>query len=154
MAAPGNADRLAETATEARPTVLRLAEHLDRETIAWPGANPPELNGNVLRQTLLDTFSQPSGFPGSAAGFRLQGAAGHRAHPVAGEYAVPEAELDRAGLVEAGQSGGREVDLQGTQIALQLCESAGAEERCRHPGSAARRRAPRVAETFPSPRPA
>lgn len=65
-AAPGNENRLAETAAEVRPMVLRLAERLDRSPIPWPGANPAELNGNVLRQTLLDAFYRPSSFPGLA----------------------------------------------------------------------------------------
>lgn len=61
--APGNPDRLAETADEVRPLFLRLAAKLDREPIPWPGANPAELNGNVLRQTMLDSLYAPSGFP-------------------------------------------------------------------------------------------
>ena len=47
--APGNPDRLADTAAEVRPLFLGLAARLDREPIPWPGANPAELNGNVLR---------------------------------------------------------------------------------------------------------
>ncbi|MFG2650631.1 alpha/beta hydrolase [Streptomyces sp. NPDC048436] len=61
--APGNPDRLARTAAEVRPLFLRLAAELDREPIAWPGANPAELNGNVLRQTLLNTLYDPDAFP-------------------------------------------------------------------------------------------
>lgn len=68
----------------------------------------------------------------SAAGFDLQVAVGRRAHPVTGKHVVREAESDRAGRVEAGQLGGREVDLQGAQIVLQLRESADADERCHH----------------------
>ncbi|MFC3577546.1 alpha/beta hydrolase [Streptomyces yaanensis] len=61
--APGNRDRVAETAAEVRPLFLRLAARLDRAPIPWPGANPEELNGNVLRQTMLDSLSSPSRFP-------------------------------------------------------------------------------------------
>ncbi|MFG2029697.1 alpha/beta hydrolase [Streptomyces sp. NPDC048825] len=61
--APGNPDRLADTAAEVRPLFLRLAARLDREPIPWPGANPAELNGNVLRQTMLDALYDPDDFP-------------------------------------------------------------------------------------------
>ncbi|NGO48559.1 alpha/beta hydrolase [Streptomyces ureilyticus] len=64
--APGNPDRLARTAAEVRPLFLRLAARLDREPIPWPGANPEELNGNVLRQTMLDTFADPDNYPALA----------------------------------------------------------------------------------------
>ncbi|WP_431043951.1 alpha/beta hydrolase [Streptomyces sp. P1-3] len=61
--APGNPDRVADTAAEVRPLFLRLAARLDREPIPWPGANPAELNGNVLRQTMLDSFYDPDDYP-------------------------------------------------------------------------------------------
>ncbi|MDL5201488.1 alpha/beta hydrolase [Streptomyces sp. ALI-76-A] len=64
--APDNPDRLAASAAAVRPMFLRLAERLDREPIPWPGANPEELNGNVLRQALLDGLYQPRRFPGLA----------------------------------------------------------------------------------------
>ncbi|GAA3776375.1 alpha/beta hydrolase [Streptomyces phyllanthi] len=60
---PGNPDRVAATAAEVRPLFLRLAARLDREPIPWPGANPEELNGNVLRQTMLDTLYDPDRYP-------------------------------------------------------------------------------------------
>jgi pimeloyl-ACP methyl ester carboxylesterase len=60
---PGNPYRLADTAAEVRPLFLRLAARLDREPIPWPGANPAELNGNVLRQTMLDSFYDPDDYP-------------------------------------------------------------------------------------------
>ncbi|WLW55118.1 alpha/beta hydrolase [Streptomyces sp. YU58] len=56
-------DRVARTAAEVRPLFLRLAARLDREPIAWPGANPEELNGNVLRQTMLDALYDPDNYP-------------------------------------------------------------------------------------------
>ncbi len=56
---PGNPDRLARTAAEVRPLFLALAARLDRAPVPWPGANPEELNGNVLRQTMLDAFYDP-----------------------------------------------------------------------------------------------
>jgi pimeloyl-ACP methyl ester carboxylesterase len=64
--APGNPDRLADTAAEVRPLFLRLAARLDREPIPWPGANPAELNGNVLRQSMLDSFYDPDDYPALA----------------------------------------------------------------------------------------
>ncbi|WKX70808.1 alpha/beta hydrolase [Streptomyces sp. XD-27] len=60
---PGNPDRVAETAAEVRPLFLRLAARLDREPIPWPGANPAELNGNVLRHTLLNSLYAPGDYP-------------------------------------------------------------------------------------------
>ncbi|MEV5318298.1 alpha/beta hydrolase [Streptomyces sp. NPDC052687] len=60
---PGNPDRVAGTAAEVRPLFLRLAARLDAEPIPWPGANPEELNGNVLRQTMLESLYSPARFP-------------------------------------------------------------------------------------------
>ncbi|MFJ6903271.1 alpha/beta fold hydrolase [Streptomyces griseoluteus] len=62
-ASAGNPHRVAATADEVRPLFLRLAARLDRAPLPWPGANPPELNGNVLRQTMLDSLYAPSRFP-------------------------------------------------------------------------------------------
>ncbi|GCB49547.1 hypothetical protein SNL152K_6886 [Streptomyces sp. NL15-2K] len=62
-AAPGNPYRLAGSAADVRPLFLRLAERLDRDPIPWPGANPEELNGNVLRQNLLNTLYEPDNYP-------------------------------------------------------------------------------------------
>ncbi|MFF4796958.1 alpha/beta hydrolase [Streptomyces sp. NPDC001351] len=61
--APGNPYRLAGTAAEVRPLFLRLAARLDREPLPWPGANPEELNGNVLRQTMLDSLADRGRYP-------------------------------------------------------------------------------------------
>ncbi|MFF4251961.1 alpha/beta hydrolase [Streptomyces sp. NPDC001663] len=63
---PGNPYRLADTAAEVRPLFLRLAARLDREPIPWPGANPTELDGNVLRQTMLNTLYDPDDYPALA----------------------------------------------------------------------------------------
>lgn len=65
-AEPGNPHRLADTAAEVRPLFLRLAARLDREPIPWPGANPEELNGNVLRHTLLQGLTDPDHYPALA----------------------------------------------------------------------------------------
>ncbi|MFI6008936.1 alpha/beta hydrolase [Streptomyces sp. NPDC051243] len=63
---PGNPYRLADTAAEVRPLFLRLAARLDHEPIPWPGANPAELNGNILRQAMLDSFYDPDDYPSLA----------------------------------------------------------------------------------------
>lgn len=63
---PGNPYRLAPTAAEVRPLFLRLAARLDHEPIPWPGANPEELNGDVLRQTLLNSLYDPDDYPTAA----------------------------------------------------------------------------------------
>ncbi|MEW2395333.1 alpha/beta hydrolase [Streptomyces sp. NPDC046862] len=60
---PGNRDRVAKTPAEVRRVFLRLAARLDRKPIPWPGANPEELNGNVLRQTMLDSLYDPDDYP-------------------------------------------------------------------------------------------
>ncbi|TGB15316.1 alpha/beta hydrolase [Streptomyces palmae] len=63
---PANPDRLAEDPAQVRPMFLELAARLDRQPIPWPGANPAELNGNVLRETLLSSLSSTSRFPALA----------------------------------------------------------------------------------------
>ncbi|NEA00923.1 alpha/beta fold hydrolase, partial [Streptomyces sp. SID10116] len=61
--APGTPERLASTPAEVRALVLRLAARLDRAPIPWPGANPAELNGDVLRQSMLTALYDPDDFP-------------------------------------------------------------------------------------------
>lgn len=54
--------------TEAvRRTALDLAARLDRDPLPWPGANPPRLTGNALRETMLNAFYSDTGFPKLAA---------------------------------------------------------------------------------------
>ncbi|MFC9679487.1 alpha/beta hydrolase [Streptomyces sp. NPDC056948] len=55
--------RLARKEADVRPLFLRLAERLDREPLPWPGAEPAELNGNVLRQTMLTSLYDPDDYP-------------------------------------------------------------------------------------------
>ncbi|MEU5753580.1 alpha/beta hydrolase [Streptomyces sp. NPDC047829] len=97
-AEPGNPDRLARRAADVRPMFLRLAARLDREPIPWPGANPEELNGNVLRQTMLDSLYSPSRYPTLA---RLMRAAQEGTLPPAPQ-APPEAVLQNVTAVGAG----------------------------------------------------
>ncbi|MFI2911588.1 alpha/beta hydrolase [Streptomyces sp. PDY-4] len=96
--APGNPDRIADTAAEVRPLFLRLAARLDHEPIPWPGANPEELNGNVLRQTMLDSLYRPSRYPALA---RLMRAARQGTVPPA-PAAPPESVLQNVTAVGAG----------------------------------------------------
>ncbi|MBL1102426.1 alpha/beta hydrolase [Streptomyces coffeae] len=59
--APDSPVRLAETPAGVRRRVLDLAARLDTKPLSWPGANPPELNGNVFRQSVLTAlFSRDS----------------------------------------------------------------------------------------------
>ncbi|WP_077798775.1 alpha/beta hydrolase [Streptomyces sp. JHA26] len=95
---PGNPDRVAERAADVRPLFLRLAARLDREPIPWPGVNPEELNGNVLRQTMLDSFAAPSRYPTLA---RLMRAAAEGTVPPAPQ-APPEAVLQNVTAVGSG----------------------------------------------------
>ncbi|MDT0612484.1 alpha/beta hydrolase [Streptomyces lancefieldiae] len=95
---PGNPDRVALRAADVRPLFLRLAARLDREPIPWPGANPEELNGNVLRQTMLDSLYSPSRYPTLA---KLMRAAQQGTVPPA-PGAPPEAVLQNVAAVGAG----------------------------------------------------
>ncbi|KOX28343.1 MULTISPECIES: alpha/beta hydrolase [Streptomyces] len=97
-ARPGNPDRVARRAAEVRPLFLRLAARLDREPIPWPGANPAELNGNVLRQTMLDSLYSPDTFPTLA---RLMRAAERGTVPPA-PPSPPEDALQNVAAVGAG----------------------------------------------------
>ncbi|MEV0322589.1 alpha/beta hydrolase [Streptomyces sp. NPDC050658] len=63
---PGSSVRLAKTPGEVRALVLRLAARLDREPIPWPGANPAELSGDVLRQSVLTAMYDTDRFAGLA----------------------------------------------------------------------------------------
>jgi pimeloyl-ACP methyl ester carboxylesterase len=67
---PANPQRLAAAPEQVRPLFLELAARLDRDPLPWPGANPPELSGNVLRQTLLDALYAPDRYP-TLAGLML-----------------------------------------------------------------------------------
>ncbi|MEU9040790.1 MULTISPECIES: alpha/beta hydrolase [unclassified Kitasatospora] len=71
-ASPGNPDRVADTPEEVRPLFLDLAARLDRAPLPWPGAEPAELNGNVLRETMMQSLSADAAFP-HLAGLMLAG---------------------------------------------------------------------------------
>jgi pimeloyl-ACP methyl ester carboxylesterase len=61
-AEPGNPYRLAATPEAVRPLFLRLAARLDRAPLSWPGADPPSLTGNALRETLLESMYDDEDF--------------------------------------------------------------------------------------------
>ncbi|WP_043623056.1 alpha/beta hydrolase [Nonomuraea candida] len=46
-----------------RRTFLDLAAGLDRRPLPWPGANPEVLDGNLLRETLLNALYADANFP-------------------------------------------------------------------------------------------
>ncbi|WP_328881761.1 alpha/beta hydrolase [Streptomyces sp. NBC_00299] len=60
---PGNPDRVATTPAKVRSRFLALAARLDREPMPWPGADPAELSGNVLRATMLNSLYDPDDYP-------------------------------------------------------------------------------------------
>ncbi|MFD1940318.1 alpha/beta hydrolase [Nonomuraea mangrovi] len=72
-----------------RRTFLRLAERLDRQPVPWPGANPEELNGNVLRDTVLTALYSDAGFPMLAGLMRAAMAGG----PLPAPNTPPESAL-------------------------------------------------------------
>ncbi|MGN9789221.1 alpha/beta hydrolase [Nonomuraea sp. ZG12] len=53
---------LGTDATTVRRTFLDLAAHLDRSPLPWPDANPAELNGNLLRETMLNALYSDTNF--------------------------------------------------------------------------------------------
>ncbi|MEO3873723.1 alpha/beta hydrolase [Nonomuraea sp. B12E4] len=67
---------LGENAAAVRATFLKLTAALDRDPIPWPGANPGELNGNVLRETMLNALYSDAGFPTLAGLMRAASARG------------------------------------------------------------------------------
>jgi pimeloyl-ACP methyl ester carboxylesterase len=61
--APGDPVRIAGTPAAVRTEFLDLAARLDRTPIPWPGANPPRLTGNGLREALLQDLYDDEAFP-------------------------------------------------------------------------------------------
>jgi pimeloyl-ACP methyl ester carboxylesterase len=60
---PDNPDRIAGSPADVRADFLALATKLDGRPIAWPGANPPELTGNALRQFMFQALYSNKSFP-------------------------------------------------------------------------------------------
>ena len=63
---PANPDRVAGTPAEVRAEYLALAAQLDQHPQPWPGASPPELTGNALREAVVNAMTDDSSFPGLA----------------------------------------------------------------------------------------
>ncbi|BFO21322.1 alpha/beta hydrolase [Streptomyces sp. KM77-8] len=81
------------------PSTVPAARHPPRPRAGpWPGANPDELNGNVLRQTMLDSLYRPSRYPALA---KLMRAAGQGTVPPA-PATPPESVLQNVTAVGAG----------------------------------------------------
>ncbi|WP_086167422.1 alpha/beta hydrolase [Streptomyces pharetrae] len=98
--APDSPVRLAGTPAGVRALFLRLADRLDREPIPWPNANPAELNGNVLRQSMLQTMYDPDGFERLAR--LIDGARDGRVPPVTAPSPQQVAGLQNSLAVGAG----------------------------------------------------
>ncbi|MFE7901292.1 alpha/beta hydrolase [Streptomyces sp. NPDC057424] len=95
---PGNPYRVARTPAEVRSGFLQIAARLDRAPLPWPGANPPRLDGNALRQTMLSSLYDPDDYPALAKAIR---AARKGTVPPAPE-APPEPVLQNVAAVGVG----------------------------------------------------
>ncbi|MFF9646094.1 alpha/beta hydrolase [Kitasatospora aureofaciens] len=96
--APDNPDRVADTPEQVRPLFLDLADRLDRAPLPWPGANPAELNGNALRETMLTSLYADAKFPDLA---RLM-LAGLGRRPLPAPVLPPEQAVQNTTAVSVG----------------------------------------------------
>ncbi|MDN3359908.1 alpha/beta hydrolase [Actinomadura sp. DC4] len=96
--APGNPDRVVATPAGVRPAFLGLVARLDRTPLPWPGANPPELDGNVLRETLQESLYSDDDFPALAALIL----AGRGDRPLPAPSSPPDAALQNVTAVAVG----------------------------------------------------
>ncbi|MFG3223667.1 alpha/beta hydrolase [Kitasatospora sp. NPDC048194] len=96
--APGNPDRVADTPEQVRPLFLDLAARLDRNPLPWPGANPAELDGNGLRETMLTSLYADARFPDLAR--MMLAAQGRR--PLPTPVAAPDEVLQNHIAASAG----------------------------------------------------
>ncbi|TQF06706.1 alpha/beta hydrolase [Kitasatospora acidiphila] len=97
-AEPGNPDRVADTPEQVRARYLELADRLDHSPIPWPGTNPAELNGNVLRTVMLQSLDSDADFPNLAE--LLLAAEGRR--PLPTPVVAPDAAVQNTLAVAAG----------------------------------------------------
>jgi pimeloyl-ACP methyl ester carboxylesterase len=67
FAAWGAKNGVAATSDAVRAKFLGLAAQLDQHPRPWPGASPPQLDGNVLRSVMLQSLNSDSGFTALAA---------------------------------------------------------------------------------------
>lgn len=78
-----------------RRQFLDLAARLDRQPLPWPGANPPVLDGNVLRDTMLGDLYSDATFPQLGALMDAARAGG----PLPAPSTPPEAVLQNSAAV-------------------------------------------------------
>jgi pimeloyl-ACP methyl ester carboxylesterase len=93
-----NPYRLAANPGAVRSLFTALAARLDREPIPWPGADPPRLSGNVLRETLLDDLYDDDDFPSLATLIR----AARDSRPLPEPSSPPDAVLQNTTAVAVG----------------------------------------------------
>ncbi|MFF4817588.1 alpha/beta hydrolase [Kitasatospora sp. NPDC001309] len=96
--APDNPDRVADTPEQVRPLFLDLAARLDAAPLPWPGANPAELSGNVLRESMLNSLYADAKFPDLA---RLM-LAGLGRRPLPAPVVPPDAAVQNTLAVSVG----------------------------------------------------
>ncbi|MFD5160736.1 alpha/beta hydrolase [Streptomyces hawaiiensis] len=138
---PGNPYRVARTPAEVRSGFLRLAARLDRDPLPWPGANPPRLDGNALRQTMLSSLYDPDDYPTLAQAIR---AARKGTVPPAPE-SPPESVLQNVTAVGVGTIC-NDVDWPDSAAAYQKDV---AESRVKYPLTAGMPRGPMVCAAWP-----
>jgi pimeloyl-ACP methyl ester carboxylesterase len=97
-AKPGNPDRIADTPEQVRAAYLDLAARLDHSPVPWPGANPAELNGNVLRTVMLQSLHSDADFPQLAE--LMLAAEGRR--PLPAPAVAPDAAVQNTFAVSVG----------------------------------------------------
>ncbi len=87
--------RLGADPAAVRKTFLDLAARLDTAPLPWTGAQPPILNGNALRSTMLNALYSDDGFP------RLAGlmSAALRGGPLPATQSPPDAALQNSATV-------------------------------------------------------
>ncbi|MER7477271.1 alpha/beta hydrolase [Streptomyces sp. NPDC126510] len=138
---PGNPYRIARTPAEVRSGFLRLAARLDRDPLPWPGANPPRLDGNALRQTMLSSLYDPDDYPVLAKAVR---AAREGTVPPVPE-APPESVLQNVTAVGVGTIC-NDVDWPGSAAAYQKDVDR---SRAAYPLTAGMPRGPMVCAAWP-----
>ncbi|MFF6874228.1 alpha/beta hydrolase [Streptomyces sp. NPDC012474] len=137
----GNPNRVARTPAEVRSGFLRLAARLDRDPLPWPGAHPPRLDGNALRQTMLSSLYDPDDYPTLAKTIR---AARAGTVPPAPE-APPESVLQNLAAVGVGTIC-NDVDWPDSAAAYQKGVAA---SRAAYPLTAGMPRGPMVCAAWP-----
>ncbi|MFC8146135.1 alpha/beta hydrolase [Streptomyces paradoxus] len=138
---PGNPHRVARTPAEVRSGFLRLAARLDRAPLPWPGANPPQLDGNALRQTMLSSLYDPDDYPTLAKAIR----AARKGTVPPAPASPPESVLQNVAAVGVGTIC-NDVDWPDSAAAYQKGVD---ESRAAHPLTAGMPRGPMVCAAWP-----